>query len=210
MNLQLNEQMRVKKYVQITAGRGPVECARVVTLVARNMMKELSTLSLTDYESHNTLDGCYMSMTLASDEIPESYIREWEGTIQWIATKNPYRPNHKRKNWFVGVHFFDETELPTINESEIRYETCRSGGKGGQNVNKVESAVRAIHVPTGTAVKVSDERSQPQNKKLAHERLILQLHRKNQQILIDAQTENWSRHNTLERGNPVKKISGPL
>lgn len=85
----------MKKYVQITAGRGPVECARVVSLVARNMMKELSTLSLIDYEPHNTYDDCYMSMTLASEEIPESFIREWEGTIQWIATKNPYRPNHK-------------------------------------------------------------------------------------------------------------------
>ncbi len=200
----------MKKYVQITAGRGPVECARVVTMVARKMMKELSPLSLTDYESHNTHHDCYMSMTLASDEIPESFIREWEGTIQWIATKNPYRPNHKRKNWFVGVHFFDETELPVINESEISYETCRSGGKGGQNVNKVETAVRAIHVPTGIAVKVSDERSQQQNKKLAYERLILQLHHKKQQILIDAQTENWNRHSSLERGNPVKKFFGPL
>ena len=200
----------MKKYVQITAGRGPVECARVVTLVAMNMMKELPTLLSTENEPHNTQEGCYMSMTLASEEIPESFIREWEGTIQWIATKNQYRPHHKRKNWFVGVHFFDETELPIINESEISYETCRSGGKGGQNVNKVETAVRAIHVPTGTAVKVSDERSQQQNKKLAYERLILQLHRKNQQILIDAQTENWNRHSSLERGNPVKKFYGPL
>lgn len=200
----------MKKYVQITAGRGPVECARVVTLVARKMMKELSTLSLTDCEPHNIQNNCYMSLTLASDEIPESFIREWEGTVQWIATKNPYRPNHNRKNWFVGVHFFDQTDLPSINDSDIKYETCRSGGKGGQNVNKVETAVRAIHIPTGIAVKVSDERSQQQNKKLAHERLILKLHRKNQQILVDAQTENWTRHTSLERGNPIKKITGPL
>lgn len=210
MNLQLNEQMRVDKYVQITAGRGPVECARVVTLVAQKMMKELPSLSLTDYESHNTHDNCFMSMTLASDDISESFIREWEGTVQWIATKNPYRPNHKRKNWFVGVHFFDETELPTINESDMRYETCRSGGKGGQNVNKVETAVRAIHIPTGISVKASDERSQQQNKKLAHERLLLHMHRQNQQALMEAQTENWNRHTSLERGNPVKKFSGPL
>lgn len=210
MNLQLNKQMRVNKYIQITAGRGPVECARVVTLVAQKMMKELSTLSLTDYEPHNTHDGCYMSMTLASDEIPESFMREWEGTIQWITTKNPYRPDHKRKNWFVGVHFFDEMELPSINESDIRYETCRSGGKGGQNVNKVETAVRAIHIPTGISVKSSDERSQQQNKKLARERLLLRIHHQNQQILMDAQTENWNRHASLERGNPAKKFTGPL
>lgn len=200
----------MKKYVQITAGRGPVECARVVTLVAQKMMKELTSLSLTDYESHNTHDHCYMSMTLASDEIPESFIREWEGTVQWIATKNPYRPNHKRKNWFVGVHFFDERELPTISESDIRYETCRSGGKGGQNVNKVETSVRAIHIPTGISVKASDERSQQQNKKLAYERLLLQIHHQNQQLLMEVQTENWNRHTSLERGNPIKRFTGPL
>lgn len=198
------------KYVQITAGRGPVECARVVTLIAREMLKELPTLSLTDYEAHNSASDCYMSMTLTGDKIPESFIREWEGSVQWTSTKNPYRPNHKRKNWFVGVHFFDETELPTISESDIRYETCRSGGKGGQNVNKVETAVRAIHIPTGISVKAADERSQQQNKKLAYERLLLQIHRQNQQILMDAQTENWNRHTSLERGNPIKKFSGPL
>lgn len=200
----------MKKYIQITAGRGPVECARVVTLVAQKMMKQLTTLSLTDYEPHNTYDRCYMSMTLASDEIPEGFIREWEGTVQWIATKNPYRPDHKRKNWFVGVHFFDETELPSIKESDITYETCRSGGKGGQNVNKVETAVRATHIPTGIAVKASDERSQQQNRKLAHERLLLQIYRQNQQILMNTKTENWNRHSSLERGNPIKKFSGPI
>ena len=198
------------KYIQITAGRGPVECARVVTLVAQKLIKALPTLLLTDYEPHNLADNCYMSMTLASDDIQENFIREWEGSVQWVATKNPYRPNHKRKNWFVGVHFFDETELPSINESDIRYETCRSGGKGGQNVNKVETAVRATHIPTGISVKASDERSQLQNKKLAHERLLLHIMRQSQQILMDTQIENWNRHTSLERGNPVKKFSGPL
>ena len=198
------------KYIQITAGRGPVECARVVTLVAQKLIKALPALELTDYEPHNLADNCYMSMTLASDDIQENFIREWEGSVQWVATKNPYRPNHKRKNWFVGVRFFDETELPSINESDIRYETCRSGGKGGQNVNKVETAVRATHIPTGISVKASDERSQLQNKKLAHERLLLHIMRQSQQILMDTQIENWNRHTSLERGNPVKKFSGPL
>ena len=198
------------KYVQLTAGRGPVECARVVTLVAQKLLKGLPELRLTAFEPHNQAEDCYMSMTLAADKIPQSFIRQWEGSVQWVATKNPYRRNHKRKNWFVGVHFFDETELPRISEADIRYETCRSGGKGGQNVNKVETAVRAIHIPTGIAVTASDERSQQQNKKNARERLLLQLHRQGQRRLMDAQTENWSRHASLERGNPVKTLSGPL
>ena len=151
----------MKHYIQITAGRGPVECARAVALVARELLKAIPTLQLTDCEPHNQEDGCFMSMTFATDEaIPQPVVDDWQGTILWRSTKNPFRPGHKRSNWFVGVNFFDEVSLPQIVESEIVYETCRSGGKGGQNVNKVETTVRAIHTPTGLSVKCSDERSQ--------------------------------------------------
>lgn len=201
----------MKQYIQITAGRGPVECARAVTLVAREITKAIPSLQLTDYEPHNQVDGCYMSMTFASDTpIPQSIVNEWQGTVLWRSTRNPYRPGHKRSNWFVGVNFFDEVELPAINDADITYETCRSGGKGGQNVNKVETSVRAIHQPTGISVKCSDERSQSQNKSLARERLILRLRQLNQDTIAESKSAQWSNHDTLQRGNPVKKFTGPL
>ena len=96
----------MKHYIQITAGRGPVECARTVTLVARELLRAIPSLQLADCEPHNQADGCYMSMTLATEEtIPQSIIGEWQGTILWRSTKNPYRPGHKRSNWFVGINF---------------------------------------------------------------------------------------------------------
>ena len=160
---------------------------------------------------HNQADGCLMSMTFATEEaIPQPIIDEWQGTVLWRSTKNPYRPGHKRSNWFVGINFFDEVELPHIDESDIIYETCRSGGKGGQNVNKVETAVRATHISTGLSVKCSDERSQSQNKSLARERLLLKLREINEKTLADSQTRQWNNHDNLERGNPIKKFSGPL
>lgn len=211
MNLQLNEHMRVKQYIQITAGRGPVECARVVTLVARELLKTIPSLQLADCEPHNQAAECYMSMTLATDEpISQSIINDWQGTVQWVSTQNSYRPAHKRKNWYVGVNFFDEISLPDITESDIKYETCRSGGKGGQNANKVETAVRAIHTPSGLSVKCTEERSQLRNKILAKERLMLKLRRLNENAVADSQTRQWSNHDSLERGNPVKKFRGPL
>ena len=201
----------MKYYIQITAGRGPVECARVVTLVARELLKTIPSIQLSDCEPHNQVDGCFMSMTFTTTElIPQSIVNDWQGTILWRSTKNPYRPGHKRSNWFVGINFFEEVELPHIDESDIVYETCRSGGKGGQNVNKVETTVRATHIPTGLSVKCSDERSQSQNKTLARERLLLKIRQLNEKALAESQSRHWSNHDSLERGNPVKKFSGPL
>lgn len=201
----------MKHYIQVTAGRGPVECARAVTLVAREIVKAIPSLQLVDCEPHNQIEGCFMSMTFVTDEpISETFVKEWQGTVVWRSTANPYRPVHKRSNWFVGVNFLDEVELSEIAESDIVYETCRSGGKGGQNVNKVETTVRAIHIPSGIAVKCSDERSQSQNKARARERLLLKLRRLNDNVLAVTKSAQWSNHDSLERGNPIKKFTGKL
>ena len=200
----------MKKYVQITAGRGPVECARAVTLVAKELVKAIPSLQLVDYEAHNQVEDCFMSMVFETSEDISSIIPQWDGTVLWHSTKNPYRPGHKRSNWFVGVHFFDEKELPVIKDSDIEYSTCRSGGKGGQNVNKVESTVRAKHIPTGITVRCSEERSQQQNKERAKQRLILKLKDQKAEIQEKEKNDKWIQHTSLERGNPVKKFSGSL
>ena len=203
-----------KYYIQITSGRGPVECCRVVVLVMQKIIEQAKSLGFnTEIIEHEDgpQDGCMFSATLsvASEDIAP-FIKEWEGSVLWVAQKNPFRPWHRRKNWFVGVHFFKPMESNKTNDRDIVYETLRSSGPGGQNVNKVETAVRATHLPSGLSVLASDMRTQVQNKKLARERLVIKLLVMEEEKQMRQTHDVWMNHNTLERGNPVKRFKGDL
>lgn len=202
-----------KTYLQITSGCGPVECCRVVALVLEKILREAQKrklrVEILEKETgpvNRTLLSAVVALEGASCDVLAD---EWEGTVLWIA-RSPYRIHHRRKNWFVGVQTFLLSESREATEDDIRYETLRASGPGGQHVNKTESAVRAVHIPSGISVVASDQRSQWQNKKLATERLLVKLTAWNiEQAMIQAQT-NWSNHNSLQRGNPVKIIQEEL
>lgn len=202
-----------KTYLQITSGRGPVECCRVVALVLERILKQAQTrklkVEIVEKEA-GPANRTLLSVVIALEGAGcDTLVEEWEGTVLWIA-RSPYRIHHRRKNWFVGVQTFLLSESCEATENEIRYETLRASGPGGQHVNKTESAVRAVHIPSGISVVASDQRSQWQNKKLATERLLVKLTAWNvEQAMIQAQA-NWSNHNNLQRGNPVKVIQEEL
>jgi peptide chain release factor len=156
------------------------------------------------------IGGTLLSATLlAKGAGLEPFIQEWRGTVQWIAP-SPYRRLHKRKNWFVGVEIFDVEEQLKWNPKEVVFDTCRSSGPGGQNVNKVETAVRGTHLPSGIQVLASDSRSQWQNKKLCLERLQAKVQAWQAAQLMKRQQSQWQEHNVLERGNAVKTITEKL
>ncbi|WP_291072162.1 peptide chain release factor-like protein [Empedobacter sp. UBA5637] len=95
-----------------------------------------------------------------------------------------------------------------INSNEIVYQTMRSSGNGGQNVNKVNSAVRATHQRSGISVVSMDSRSQHQNKKIATTRLLLKLQGFETNKLKDLVQKKWNNQTSIARGNPVKIFRG--
>ena len=95
-----------------------------------------------------------------------------------------------------------------FDDSEVRFETFRSGGKGGQHVNKVETGVRAVHVPTDISVVCTEERSQHMNKLTALKRLREVVESRNAAREASAKSENRLEHTKITRGNPVRVYEG--
>ena len=204
-------------YVQFTAGRGPVECAAACYVISRKFADEILKINLVptvvDYESDDEFG--FRSIIFKIDKITNKEIDtirlKWEGTIKFISIKNSFRPNHKRKNWFIGCNFFDvdDTKI-TFDMNDIKIDLMRSSGPGGQNVNKVESCVRLTHIPTGIIVKCIMTRDQKQNLKVAKEIMQAKLDLLNNTKEANIKNLFWMSHDSLERGGEVMTIKGEI
>lgn len=188
--------------VQLSSGQGPEECELAVGKLLRALQEEFPSLEII-VAHRGRKAACYRSVRIrASEDL--SFL---EGTVQWIC-ESPYRPGHKRRNWFVDISLCGTAETIDYDESLVRFETFRSGGKGGQHVNKVETGVRAIHVPTGIATTSTNARSQHLNKQLALSRLCDEIAKRNQGDAEALKALNRLEHLRLERGNAIRVYEG--
>ena len=167
----------------LTAGAGGTEANDWVADLKRMYERHCQNMGFTcvteDFQPGDTVGFKSVDMLITG---PNAY--GWfqgEKGAHRLVRLSPFNANNKRQTTFAGVDVapaevlddsLDDFEIP---ESELEITTMRSGGKGGQNVNKVESAVRIKHLPSGLQVKCTQERSQPKNKQIALMRLKAQL-----------------------------------
>jgi peptide chain release factor len=150
--------------------------------------------------------GTFRSVLVALDgDGADALATRWNGTVQWICT-SPYRPHHGRKNWFIGVR--RHAPPPAALAGEIRFETCRASGAGGQHVNTTDSAVRATHVASGVSVRVESERSQHANRRVAIALIAQRLEAIAQAADDAARAQRRLEHHALERGGAVLVFRG--
>ena len=199
------------KIIQISSGKGPLECQFVVAKVLKVFLEEAKENSIEDEIIHREKGDENLTLKsvtlLLKGKNLENFAKSWLGSICWIG-KSTFRKNHQRSNWFIGVFELENLEKTAFNPKDIQFQTTRSQGSGGQNVNKVSTAVRATHLPTKISVFVQDTRSQLENKKISIKRLeekVLEIDLRN---LEKQMQETWKNQTEIQRGNPTRTFKG--